>query len=97
MNLRPARFDIGCTVEVAHSFEHLHAHVALDGDVPIGPGDKVLVHGDRIVVPFGGSLSERRTATVTRAAPWERVLTRIKARFALTELYEIGFSPGDHR
>ncbi|MFZ5705839.1 MULTISPECIES: hypothetical protein [Rhizorhabdus] len=91
------RFDIGCTVEVAHSFEHLHAHVTLDSDVQLDAGDRVIVHGARIIVPFGGSLTERRTATVTRARPWERALTRIKARLALTELYEIGFSPGDHR
>lgn len=90
-------FDIGCTVEVEHSFDHLHAHVELDGDVVIGPGDRVLVHGRRIIVPFGGALTERRMATVTRAYPWERVLTRIKAKLALTELYEIGFSPGEHR
>lgn len=94
---RRTSFDTGCTVEVEHSFDHLHAHVGLDGDVAIGPGDRVLVHGDRIVVPFGGSLRERRMATVFRAFPWERTLTRIKARLALTELYEIGFSPGDGR
>jgi len=90
-------FETGCTIEVAHSFDNLHAHVTLDGDVALGAGDRVLVHGRRIVVPFGGSLNERRTATVTRARPWERVLTRIKARLALTELYEIGFSPGEYR
>jgi hypothetical protein len=89
------RFDTGCTVEVAHNFADLHAHVLLDGDVALGPGDRVQVHGRRIVVPFGGALTERRTATVTRARPWERVLTRVKARLALTELYEIGFSSGD--
>jgi hypothetical protein len=91
------RFDTGCTVEVAHSFANLHAHVLLDDDVAIGPGDRVQVHGSRIIVPFGGALTERRIATVTRARPWERVLTRIKAKLALTELYEIGFSPGEHR
>ena len=91
----PARFDTGCTVEVAHSFAHLHAHVELDGDVPLGPGDRVRVHGATIVVPFGGSLRERRTATVMRAGTLRRVTTRLRAAFALTELYEIGFSPGE--
>jgi aromatic ring-cleaving dioxygenase len=90
-------FDIPCTVEVAHNFAHFHAHVVLDGDIAIGAGDRVRVHGDRIVVPFGGSLRERRIATVTRARPWQRWWTQLKARFAVTELYEIGFSPGEHR
>jgi hypothetical protein len=97
MIFRRARFDTPCTIEVEHSFAHLHAHVALDGDVALMPGDRVRVHGAKVIVPFGGSLRERRVATVIRALPWERFLTRIKARLALTELYEIGFSPGDGR
>jgi hypothetical protein len=88
-------FDTPCTVAVKNSFEDLHAHVELDGDIALKPGDRVQVHGPKIVVPFGGSLNERRIATVTRALPWERMLTRMKARLSLTELYEIGFSPGD--
>lgn len=97
MILSRRRFDTACTVEVEHSFAHLHAHVDLDGDIKLAPGDRVCVQGERVVVPFGGSIRERRMATVVRAYPWERLLMRIKARFALTELYEIGFSPGDAR
>ena len=88
------RFDTGCTIEIEHGFDHLHAHVELDGDVAIGPGDKVRVHGAAIQLPYGRRIVERRTATVTRANAFERALTRIKAHFALTELYEISFSNG---
>lgn len=87
-------FDTPCTVEVEHGFDHLHAHVELDGDVEIFPGDKVLVHGTSIRLPYGERLVEHRMATVTRATPLERFLTRLKARFEITELYEISFSNG---
>ena len=53
-------FRIGCTVEVANRFEELGAHVRLDGDVPLYPGDRVIVHGPPIAVPYGESHSERR-------------------------------------
>lgn len=87
-------FTTGCTIEVEHTPEHLHAHVALDGDLAIAPGDKVRVHGAAIRVPFGERLVERRTATVTRATLLGRAWTRARARFELTELYELSFSPG---
>lgn len=87
-------FDTGCTIEVAHDFDNVHAHVVLDGDIAIEPGDRVKVHGRRIVVPFGGRLTERRTATVTRATAPERIWTRLRSRFEVTELYEVWFSDG---
>ena len=88
------RFDTPCRIEVEHSGEHLHAHVELDGDVAIAPGDKVRVHGAAVRVPFGGRLVERRMATVTRATALGRAWTRLRARFELTELYELSFSAG---
>lgn len=88
------QFDIGCTVEVEHGFDHLHAHVELDGDVAMFPGDKVRVHGAAIRLPYGERIVERRTATVTRATAFGRAWTRFKGRFALTELYEVSFSGG---
>jgi hypothetical protein len=87
-------FDTPCTVEVEHGFDHLHAHVELDGDVEIYPGDKVRVHGASIRLPYGERLVEHRMATVTRATPLGRLWTRVKARFEITELYEISFSNG---
>ena len=88
----PRSFETPCTVEVEHGFDHLHAHVELDGDVQIYPGDKVRVHGTSIRLPYGERLVEHRMATVTRATPLGRFLTRLKARFEITELYELSFS-----
>ncbi len=87
-------FETGCTVEVEHGFDHLHAHVELDGDIAIMPGDKVRVHGRSIRLPYGQRIVERRTATVTRATMFGRMLTRLQGQFAITELYEISFSNG---
>ena len=88
------RFDTPCTVEVEHTSDYLHAHVALDGGIAIGPGDRVLVHGAAIRVRFGEAIRERRMATVTRATAVERLWNRIKGDLDLTEMYEIGFSAG---
>lgn len=85
------RFETGCTVEVSHRFEELGAHVRLDGDVALRPGDRVLVHGAAIRVPFGETRAERRTATVTRAGPLGGFLARRVSSWRLDELYEVGF------
>jgi uncharacterized Zn finger protein len=85
-------FDVGCTVEISHTFESLHAHVDLDGDVEIEPGDAVLVHGAPITVPYGETHSERRTATVTRASLVERLWTRATGDLEFMELCEFSFS-----
>lgn len=94
MIFRRARFDTPCTIEVEHTDAHLHAHVELDGDVAINPGDRVQVHGAPVRVRFGERMTERRTATVTRANFFERAWTRIKGDLDLTEMYEITFSSG---
>lgn len=86
--------EVPCTIEIENTFESLHAHVDLDGGIEIQPGDEVLVHGEPIRVPFGEKRTLRRTATVTRANWLERTLTKITARFELTELYEVSFSSG---
>ncbi len=86
------RFTIGCTIDVEQSPDSLHAHVRLDGDIPIGPGDRVRVHGAPIRVAFGESVSLRRTADVIRATWLERLWTRFTAHLELSELYEVSFS-----
>ena|SRR6056297_2025190 len=88
------QFDIPCTITVEQSSDHFHAHVDLAGDVELEPGDKVLVHGDPITIPFGHSAVFERAATVTRAGPVDRALTRLAAYFDLRELYEVSFNPG---
>lgn len=89
---RKRRIDVPCTVEVSHTFESLHAHVDLDGDVKIEPGDEVLVHGEPIMVPYGEVRTERRTATVTKATIFERLWTRATGDFEFMELCEFSFS-----
>ena len=81
-----------CTVEVEHSDESLHAHVALDGNPDIGPGDRVRVHGAAIRIAFGDKISVRRAATLTRAGVLLRAWTRFVGHFGMAELYEVSFT-----
>lgn len=88
------RVDVLCTIDIENTFDSLHAHVTLDGNLPIFAGDEVLVHGDDIRVPYGQKVTLRRPATVTRANRIDRLITKIAARLELTELYEVSFSSG---
>lgn len=88
------RITVPCTVRIEHTFESLEAHVELEGGVEPGIGDRVLVHGAPVTVPFGQGLVLQRMATLTRANFIERLLTRLHAMFLLTELYEVSFSDG---
>jgi hypothetical protein len=81
-----------CTVNVVNTFESLAAHVVLDGDVRVHPGDEVLVHGDEIRVPYGESRSERREATIKRASWLERKWTELTGDMEYMELLEFSFS-----
>jgi hypothetical protein len=87
-------FETPCTVTVEQSSEHFHAHVELADDVDIQPGDKVRVHGAPISIPFGSRQVFDRHATVTRASPLMRALTKVAAYFDLSELYEVSFNAG---
>lgn len=86
-------YDTQCTIEIEHSENSLHAHVELDGQSDLRPGDRVKVHGAPIRVSFGQRLTLRRPATVERAGWFERQWTRLTARFELAELYEVSFTP----
>lgn len=88
------RFDIPCTIEVEHTNEHFHAHVALEGDPILYPGDRVHVHGGPVMVDYGARSVVQRTATVMRAGPLRRAWTKLRSHFDLTELYEVSFSAG---
>lgn len=90
--LRRTSFDTDCRVELEHSDEFLCAHVVLAGDVELGPGDRVRVHGAPIVVGFGERKVVERTATVERASTAERLWTKLAGHFEMTELYEVSFS-----
>ena len=87
-------FDVPCTVEIEQTSETLHAHVILDGDIDIKPGDEVMVHDAPTGVEFGQRLVVRRTATVVRGGPLDRLRARIEGYLELTELYEVSFSDG---
>ena len=87
-------FDAPCTITVEQSSLHFHAHVELPKAITMEPGDKVRVHGEPISIPFGSKEVFNRTATVTRAGPVMRVLTKFAAYFDLAELYEVSFNAG---
>jgi hypothetical protein len=90
----PKSFDVPCTVEIEQTSETLHAHVVLDGDIQIQPGDEVRVHNAPTRIAFGERLVVRRTATVVRAGPLDRLRARIEGYLELTDLYEVSFSDG---
>ncbi len=83
-----------CTIDIEHSETSLHAHVELDNDMKLAPGDRVRVLGEPIKVVFGQRLVLRRKATVERAGWLERQWTKFAAGFGLSELYEVTFTPG---
>jgi hypothetical protein len=89
---KPASEDVMCTVRVVNTFESLAAHVEIDGNVVIEPGDEVLVHGDPIRVPYGETATERRSATIRRAGWLERQWIRMTGDLEFMELLEFSFS-----
>ena len=88
------RFETPCTITVEQSSEHFHAHVDLPDEIEMEAGDKVLVHGDPISIPFGSREVFERTATITRAGPFKRAMVKAAAYFDLAELYEVSFNAG---
>jgi hypothetical protein len=87
-------FEVPCTVEIEQTSETLHAHVVLDGDVRIQPGDEVMVHNAPTRIEFGERLVVRRTATVVRGSLLDRLRAKLEGYLELTELYEVSFSDG---
>jgi hypothetical protein len=85
-------FEVDCTVRVSHTFHDLSAHVELDGDVAIAPGDRVLVQGAPIHPPYGEVHVERRRATVTRGTWFDRVWLRFRGHVDCLSLLEVSFS-----
>lgn len=85
-------YETGCRIAVEQTDAHFHAHVELDDDMAIGPGDQVRVHGAPIAVPFGHSAVYQRVATVRPAGPLVRGWTKVAAMFDLKELYEVSFT-----
>ena len=86
-------FDVGSTIDVAHTSDTLHAHVELPG-VTVEPGDQILIHDAPADLALGRRYVCTRRATVVRAGWTERWWIRLRSPFAITELYEVSFSPG---
>ena len=90
--MKEIREDVMCTVHVVNTFESLGAHVELDGDVKVRPGDEVLVHGQEIRVPYGETRIERRQATISRAGWIEQQWIKLTGDLEFMELFEFSFS-----
>jgi hypothetical protein len=90
--LRRQRFEVPCTVEIEHSGKSLHAHVELEGDFVIEPGDEVVVRDAPTDAPFGSKIMVRRIAVVTRASATERAWTRWAGNLELASLYDVSFT-----
>jgi hypothetical protein len=90
--IRRRTVDVICMVDIEQSPASFHAHAVPRG-IDIRPGDLVLVHDAPSHVGFGGHVSVLCHATVTRAFWLQRLWTRALGLLALTELYEVGFSP----
>jgi len=90
--MKEIREDVMCTVHVVNTLESLAAHVELDGDVKVRPGDEVLVHGKEIRVPYGESRMERRQATIRRAGWFEQQWVKLTGGLEFMELLEFSFS-----
>ena len=86
------RFELPCTVEIENTPESLHAHVEIDGDFVVEPGDEVQVIDAPGRPPYGDRIVVRRMAIVTRAGMVERILTRLLGNLELTELYDVSFT-----
>jgi len=86
------RFECACTVEIENTSESLHAHVELDGDFAIAPGDQVRVIDAPERPPYGERIVARRRAVVTRAGAFGKLWTTLAGNLELTELYDVSFS-----
>jgi hypothetical protein len=90
--LRRRTFESPCTVEIESSAETLEAHVVIESDYDLRPGDEVLVRDPPVEPPFGERIIVRCMATITRAGLPERLWTRIAGNFELSELYDVSFT-----
>jgi len=84
--------DVGCFIEINYTPERFGAHVHLDGDPEISPGDRVCVYGDPIEVVPGEDMRIPRRARIERATALRRARTRLRGQFEISELYEESFT-----
>ena len=91
-NLGRRKYEFPCTIEIENTPQSLHAHVSIEGDYWIRPGDEVQVIDAPPRPPFGERIVVQRKAIVTRAGVLERAWTRLTGDFELTELYDVSFT-----
>ncbi len=93
---RPAReVQARCIVEIEQTPDSFHAF-SVPLDVDVEPGDEVLIHDAPTGTAWNTTLARECRITVRRAGPLRRAWTRASGVFAITELYEVGFEPGEH-
>lgn len=85
-------FLVPCTITIEHSADSLHAHVEIDADLDIRPGDEVQVHDAPTMIAFGERMMVKRKATIIRASTLERFWTKVTSLFEMNELYEVSFT-----
>jgi len=90
--IRRREFEVPCTLTIEHSADSLHAHVDIDADLDIRPGDEVIVHDAPTDIAFGQRLVVARKATIIRASLVERLWTKFAGHFEMNELYEVSFT-----
>ncbi len=83
---------IACTVDVEQTASDFFAHVELEGDVILNPGDEVTVNGPPMMIRFGDTFIEHRTATIRRANAWRQTWTRATSIFGLFHLFDVSFT-----
>jgi hypothetical protein len=88
----PREVEVPCTVEVANTFDSLHAHVDLAREYDLNPGDEVRVHGAEIHADYGQTFVLERRATVRRAGWLERAWTRLTGNLEFMELLDLSFT-----
>ena len=84
--------EVPCRIDVEQTNESFHAHVELDDDIELGPGDEVIVQGPPIELAYGESAVLERRATVIRANWLERQLAKWESWWEITELYDLSFT-----
>jgi hypothetical protein len=80
-----------CTLDLEHTSNSLHAHVAIVG-CELGPGDSVVLSNVDHRLRFGEQRSVAAVATVTRAGWLRRQWFKAVSMMQLTSLYDVSFS-----
>lgn len=84
------RVEVPCTLDLAATQDHFHAHADLK-DVLVNEGDEVQLHGAPSRIAPGEVRTIETRATVSHASALRRWWTRRIGTSEITSLYEVGF------